>query len=849
MSDVDGAALPPSPVAKTGAASGGGAPSGTGPGFDPSLVRGAVVEAYLSPPGDDDRLPPGAARVQINRQFYQLNGPAWLQDDTAKLRLQIQTVGEAGITATVLTRGGVVLDPPPEVRIGPIDPKPAATGPTATAKTGAAAPQAPIDVSLSGGTATANLAALKDSRARLHDALQPIARQVKVEAPPPPPAEPRPFPLRLGSDGATVIDDSRPRRPPPPAPNQSEPRPPDDRAAGNRTEVDRAGVEHTGVDRVAVTPGVAASASDAAAAERLAAERQAAERAAIAQAASGRAEADTAPAATSRESAVALPPVPPIGGGLPPVQPADPAGQQPNPQGGGRPQPGATPPPTTTANLPTASVALSPSLAGVTNGAILNGIVTGAPTPTQVTVQVGANTLVVQGQNLPQSGTLALRVANAAVQPITATLIAAAGQNLNPTRPVNLTLTQVGPQAAPPAGPTGTPPSAVPQPGAPAPSTPTAAPQGPAAPAPQGPVPQQLAPGTILQAVIGTPPGGAPGPGAPGQAGANNLLIQVLGLRGPGEQVPQGQISGGQGAAPVAGAGTGNAGQHLNGVVVGSDKGNLLLRTSAGDLAIQTPVRPAMGTEMTVQVMGNTQTYADAARLAALTTDARIGTLQSLGQSWDTMQQAMQALAAANPMLAAQVQARLPRPSPELAGNLFLFIATMGKGNLRLLLGEDAARHLERDGRGELLRRLGDDFAQMGRLASDSGNADWRAYLVPMADGETLQQVRFFLERERRQERERPGEPGQRFIIDLEFTELGRMQLDGRVIGDQNLFDLDIRTHTELPKADRAAMGTLYRKHMEAVGWGGVLQFHVDEVFPVDPMAEMLGPTAGAMLG
>jgi hypothetical protein len=193
------------------------------------------------------------------------------------------------------------------------------------------------------------------------------------------------------------------------------------------------------------------------------------------------------------------------------------------------------------------------------------------------------------------------------------------------------------------------------------------------------------------------------------------------------------------------------------------------------------------------------------------------------GQEWAVLRDIITATTVADPALADHLlNVTLPRVGPNFAAGLLVFVAALRQGNPRAWLGEQTIDTLQRSGHGALVDKLGDEFAALNRLAADTSPSGWQTLLVPLFDGERIQQIRMYMRRPRRKNGERGGT---RFIIEAELTKLGPVQLDGLISKPQ--FDLVVRTRTGLPPAMRGDIIEIFGDALLATHLKGVVIFQV----------------------
>lgn len=177
----------------------------------------------------------------------------------------------------------------------------------------------------------------------------------------------------------------------------------------------------------------------------------------------------------------------------------------------------------------------------------------------------------------------------------------------------------------------------------------------------------------------------------------------------------------------------------------------------------------------------------------------------------------------------------VPRPGPQLAAGLLFFVAALRQGSPRAWLGEQTVDALQHGGHGALIDKLTDEFAGLGRLASETSPNGWQTLLLPLFDGERLQQIRLHLRRPRRKGNER--QDGTRFMIEAELSKFGPLQLDGMVSKPQ--FDLVVRTKTALPREIRGDIIDIFSDALLATNLKGAVSFQAEpDIRPGPPASD-----------
>ncbi|KAA0592381.1 hypothetical protein J2848_006288 [Azospirillum lipoferum] len=321
-----------------------------------------------------------------------------------------------------------------------------------------------------------------------------------------------------------------------------------------------------------------------------------------------------------------------------------------------------------------------------------------------------------------------------------------------------------------------------------------------------------------LKILTVTPPPQQPRPAGDPEAGGRNGQ--------PGNQ--PGQQSGGQAASqpsPLSSSQPDEAALPpdtpvLRGTVAGSTpQGQPILATKQGMLALNVPASLPQGAKVTAALAD----LARATQAAAPTLPGPPGPLD--GRDWPAMRQLMATLAA-DPALAKSMLATMPQPNRKLTAALSFFLSAMRGGDAQGWLGDEATSALDKAGRRDLLERLEKDFDGLRREAAEPLPGDWRSYTIPLMDANGPKPIKLHVhplkEDEESGGKER-AKPGSRFVIDVDLSRFGPLQLDGLV--RPNHFDLILRSHVALPPELRVELIQVFADSVRAVGYSGGLSF------------------------
>jgi len=283
------------------------------------------------------------------------------------------------------------------------------------------------------------------------------------------------------------------------------------------------------------------------------------------------------------------------------------------------------------------------------------------------------------------------------------------------------------------------------------------------------------------------------------------------------------------------------------GVVTGhAAGGGLLVRTDLGLLKMDTPATLPPGTEVKIEILGpaSRPDPALAGQLSeaipAPTPGGVPALLHQLGKTWPNMIEAIAAVQTVEPAIAQKVvTAKIPAPNMSLTNTFLMFMAALRGGDIRGWFGDEAAKTMERAGQKNFLAKLVGDISELAKLADDTPVGEWRPMPLPLFDGTELQQIWMFTRQQQSDDADGEDgdqEPATRFVIELELSEMGGLQLDGLV--QENRFDLILRSRQALPEFVRRDLSQIMETSLGSTGYDGSLVFEAGD-FPVNPMQDV----------
>jgi hypothetical protein len=192
----------------------------------------------------------------------------------------------------------------------------------------------------------------------------------------------------------------------------------------------------------------------------------------------------------------------------------------------------------------------------------------------------------------------------------------------------------------------------------------------------------------------------------------------------------------------------------------------------------------------------------------------------------------------------AAVSAVMPQPGPALAAQMAMFLSALQSGDLRTWIGEPARTALDRAGRTNTVSKVEGDLKRAAAAARDTDAPDpanaagtWRAQTIPFSNAGAIEPIRLFLHQtnpdDGNDDGKKAGGQPTRFLLDLDLSRLGRVQLDG--FAQPPRFDLILRTEQPLAEPTRLEILQLFANVTSARGLTGSLAFLVaPPIVPTD---------------
>lgn len=260
----------------------------------------------------------------------------------------------------------------------------------------------------------------------------------------------------------------------------------------------------------------------------------------------------------------------------------------------------------------------------------------------------------------------------------------------------------------------------------------------------------------------------------------------------------------------------------LSGVVTGKQGvSQTVVQTQIGPMSLPTADALPRGTQITFEV--NQLSIAKGTENHDLNLTRPLGAPG--GGTWPALNDTLEVLSEVSPGAQSQIlQAALPRADAQLSTNVLFFLAALRGGDLKGWMGDGPLRILERQ-RPDLAGRLRDDMGQLSRQITDSETGDWRMHAVPYLNNDEIDRVRLLVrDPDAEDEDDKPAD-NTRFVIDLNLSRLGHLQIDGLVGNGGKRVDVVVRSDEALSSQMRDDIRALYANAIEVTGVDGSVGF------------------------
>lgn len=185
-----------------------------------------------------------------------------------------------------------------------------------------------------------------------------------------------------------------------------------------------------------------------------------------------------------------------------------------------------------------------------------------------------------------------------------------------------------------------------------------------------------------------------------------------------------------------------------------------------------------------------------------------------------------------NSDLMGKIQNKIPMPNRSMLSNLINFHKAATSGNIEKWLGHNLVEEITtRSPQGtEVLSQLTQSLT-----TSVKENQLWRSVEIPFFDGTQLSKISLAVKKDKEEEEQNQNsdskKTGRRFLVETDFSKLGRFQFDGFALPKQRRLDLVIRTSRAMDKDFCSEVMNLFKVSLYNMNYVGTLKINQQEKF------------------
>lgn len=223
---------------------------------------------------------------------------------------------------------------------------------------------------------------------------------------------------------------------------------------------------------------------------------------------------------------------------------------------------------------------------------------------------------------------------------------------------------------------------------------------------------------------------------------------------------------------------------------------------------------------------------------------------QENASPWNVLNEAISALEQVNAPAVDALKAVLVQTGNKMPALMLNYLNAVNAGaDVRAWLGDANVRALESLGkRGQaVLKQLEKEFSSGAKKMTD-GKSVWKGYDIPFMTGTAVEPVSLYLQQssealEERAKNKPAPVTAVRFVLDLNLTKLGRVQLEGLSQRAKRSFNLNIRHAYPFDASFEDRVRALFTKTLDALNYTGVVALKRTDEF-IEIKEERAAPAA-----
>ena len=190
-------------------------------------------------------------------------------------------------------------------------------------------------------------------------------------------------------------------------------------------------------------------------------------------------------------------------------------------------------------------------------------------------------------------------------------------------------------------------------------------------------------------------------------------------------------------------------------------------------------------------------------------------------RNWPALNEALELIQSSETVTNQQFSTlKVPKLDSQMAANILFFISALRGGDIRNWLGNQAGRRIQNNSP-ELYARLAEEYNRLGQSVRETNTGDWRTTLIPLFNGSEFEFFQMNFRSGSNDPNKKDDEDFARFIVDLELSKLGRIQLDGLISSKGKQFDLFVRSAIPFTKSMRRDLNKIFSECIEITGLSG----------------------------
>ncbi len=187
-------------------------------------------------------------------------------------------------------------------------------------------------------------------------------------------------------------------------------------------------------------------------------------------------------------------------------------------------------------------------------------------------------------------------------------------------------------------------------------------------------------------------------------------------------------------------------------------------------------------------------------------------------QPWPLLTELQQTLLQIAPQQATALNALTPstqNPAQMIPAALF-FLTAIKSGDIQSWLGDKTIDVLNKNGKGKLLSRIGNELESHTRLAKEP-SGEWRTHALPVQHNGEFHKIALHTKdsADESQDNKSNKKKNTRFIFDLDLDKIGPLQLDGFFHSNGQRLDIILRTQQFFSKTMQMHMKRIYAGALE----------------------------------